>query len=167
MIKLSRAQEREEKRKMNRGVTTSVVALLLCWLPVVGLLLAAIGFIGVIRCITEKHRKRFVASMIAVTLILIVNAGVLSAEVYAYSRDPDIVQNAGTWLLETITGEHADDYNYMGGEDYSGDYQGLGMDGDLFSDGFYDADGNFIPYDDGMTGEDDLLTGSSDAESMG
>ena len=132
---------------MSRGVTTSVVALLLCWLPVVGILLAAIGFIGVMRCITQKYKKRFVVSTIAVTLILIINAGVLSAEVYAYSRDPNIVQNAGTWLLETITGEYADDYNYMGGEDYSDmDYQGLGMDSSLFSDGFYDAEGNFIPY---------------------
>ena len=153
MIKLTRAQEREEKRRMSRGVTTSVAALLLCWLPGVGIVLAAIGFIGVASCITHKYAKRFAASVIAATLILIVNAGVLSAEVYAYSRDPDIVQNAGTWLLEAITGEHADDYNYMGGDDYSGmEYQGLGMDGDLFSDGFYDAEGNFIPYDDGSAG---------------
>lgn len=147
MIKLSRAQEREEKRRMNRGVITSLIALFLCWVPVAGLLLAAIGFFGVIRCITQKYAKRFAVSMVAVTLILVINAGVLAAEAYAYSRDPNFVQNIGVWLLETITGESADDYNYLGGEDYTGsDYQGLGMDENLFSQGFYDADGNFIPY---------------------
>ena len=60
----------------------------------------------------------------------------------------NIIQNTGTWLLEVITGQHTDDYNYMGGEDYSGmEYQGLGMSDELFSDGFYDDAGNFIPYD--------------------
>ena len=146
MAKISRAQDREEKRNMSRGVSTSVVALFLCWVPVLGILLAAIGFIRVVRCITERYVKRFVASVIAVTLILIVCAGVLTAEVYAYSRDPDIIQNTGTWLLEVITGEYADDYNYMGGEDYSDwGYQGLGMNEELFSEGYYDESGAFIP----------------------
>lgn len=118
---------------MNRGVTTSVAALLLCWVPVLGVLLAAIGFIGVMRCFTERYVKRFVVSVVATTLILVACTGMLSYEVYAYSRDPNIVQNTGTWLLETITGEHADDYNYMGGVDYSeGDGQGLGANDDLF-----------------------------------
>ena len=153
MARLSKSQEREEKRKMSRGVTTSVVALFLCWAPVLGVLLAAIGFISVVRCITERYAKRFAASVVAVTLILVICVGVLTFEVYAYSRDPDIVQNTGTWLLEVITGEYADDYNYMGGEDYSGgDYQGLGMDESLFSDGYYDDEGNFIPYSDNGDG---------------
>ena len=147
MVKMTRAQEREERRRMNRGVTTSVVALLLCWLPVVGLLLAAIGFIGVMRTVTQRYAKQFKISLIAVIVILVICAGVLTAEVYAYSRDPNIIENAGTWLLEAITGQHTDDYNYAGGMDYSySDSQGLGMDSTLFTNGYYDADGNFIPY---------------------
>lgn len=147
MARLSRSQEREERRKMNRGLITSIVALCLCWVPVLGILLAAIGFIGVMGCLTEKHIKRWRIILTVVSVILVLCAGVLTWEVYAYSRDPDIIQNAGTWLLETITGQHTDDYNYSGGVDYSGmDYQGLGMNGDLFSDGYYDAQGNFIPY---------------------
>jgi len=134
MTRISKSQDREEKRKMSRGVTTSVVALLLCWAPVLGVLLSAIGFIGVSKCITERYVKRFVVSMVAVTLILIICVGVFTFEVYAYSRDPNIVQNTGTWLLEVITGEYADDYNYLGGVDYSdsGD-QGLGYNDDLYS----------------------------------
>ncbi len=133
---------------MGRDVTTSVAALFLCWVPVLGLILAAIGFIGVMGCFTERYVKKFVASIIIVSLILVICAGVLTFEVYAYSRDPNIIQNTGTWLLEVITGQHTDDYNYMGGEDYSGmEYQGLGMSDELFSDGFYDDAGNFIPYD--------------------
>lgn len=136
MARISKAQDREEKRKMSRGVTTSVAALLLCWAPVLGVLLAAVGFISVMRCITERYVKKFVVSVIAVTLILVICVGVFTFEVYAYSRDPNIVQNTGTWLLEVITGEHADDYNYMGGTDYSdGDSLGLGYNDQLYSDG--------------------------------
>ena len=120
MALLSRSQEREETRRMNRGVTTSIFALLLCWVPGLGILLAAIGFIGVMRCITERYAKQFAISITAVSIILAICTGVLTYEVYAYSRDPDIIENTGEWLLEVITGEYADDYNYMGGEDYSG-----------------------------------------------
>lgn len=147
MTKLSRAHEKEEKRRISKGLTTSIIALLLCWLPVVGLILAAVGFIGIMGSITIRHKKRFVLSLIASILILIICVGMLTFEVFAYSRDPNILENTGTWLLEVITGEYADDYNYMGGEDYSGDfYQGLGMNDDLYSEGFFDAEGNFVSY---------------------
>ena len=148
MVKLSRSQEKEEKRKIGKGLTTSVVALLLCWVPVIGLILASVGFIGIMGSITVRYKKKFVISMIASVLILIICVGVFTFEIFAYSRDPNILENTGTWLLETITGEYADDYNYMGGDDYSGDeFQGLGMNDELFSDGFYDSEGNFISYE--------------------
>ena len=149
MARLSRAQEKEEKRKIGKGLTTSVAALFLCWLPVVGVILAAVGFIGIMGSITERYKKKFVVSLIASILILAVCVGVFTFEIFAYSRDPDILQNTGTWLLEALTGESSDDYNYLGGEDYTGeDYQGLGMSDELYSNGFYDADGNFISYGD-------------------
>ena len=149
MARLSRAQEKEEKRKIGKGLTTSVVALFLCWLPVIGVILAAVGFIGVMGSITERYKKKFVVSLIATILILAICVGVLTFEIFAYSRDPNILENTGTWLLEVLTGEYADDYNYMGGMDYSGeDYQGLGMNSALYSGGFYDSDGNFISYGD-------------------
>ena len=154
MTRLSRAQEKEEKRKIGKGLTTSVVALFLCWLPVVGVVLAAVGFIGIMGCITERYKKKFAFSLIASILILAVCVGVLTFEVFAYSRDPNILQNTGEWLLGVLTGEYSDDYNYMGGVDYSGsDYQGLGMSDELYSDklypdGFYDSEGNFISYGD-------------------
>lgn len=149
MARLSRAQEKEEKRKIGKGMTTSVFALFLCWVPVLGVILAAVGFIGIMGSITERHRKKFVVSLIASILILAVCVGVFTFEVFAYSRDPDILQNTGTWLLEALTGESSDDYNYLGGVDYSGEeYQGLGMSDELYSNGFYDADGNFISYGD-------------------
>lgn len=97
-------------------MTTSVIALFLCWLPVIGVVLAAVGFIGIMGSITERYKKKFVMSLIASLLILVICVGVLTFEVFAYSRDPNILENTGTWLLEMLTGEHADDYNYMGGE---------------------------------------------------
>ena len=149
MARLSRAQEREEKRKIGKGLPTSVIALFLCWLPVVGVVLAAVGFIGIMGCITERYRKKFVFSLIASILILAICVGVLTFEVFAYSRDPNILENTGEWILGVLTGESTDDYNYMGGEDYSGDeYQGLGMNDELYSNGFYDSEGNFISYGD-------------------
>jgi len=121
---------------MGRGLTTSIVALILCWVPVLGLLLAAAGFISVMGCMTERYIKRWRMTLIAVTLIMVLCVGVLTYEVYAYSRDPNIIENAGTWLLETLTGQYADDYNYSGGVDYSGmDYPGLGMDSGLYYPG--------------------------------
>lgn len=149
MARLSRAQEREEKRKIGKGLTTSVVALFLCWLPVIGVVLAAVGFIGIMGCITERYKKKFAFSLIASILILAICVGVLTFEVFAYSRDPDILQNTGEWLLGVLTGEGTDDYNYMGGEDYTGEaYQGLGMNDELYSNGFYDSEGDFISYGD-------------------
>ena len=149
MARFSRAQEKEEKRKIGKGLTTSVVALFLCWLPVIGVVLAAVGFIGIMGCITERYKKKFAFSLIAPILILAICVGVLTLEVFAYSRDPDILQNTGEWLLGALTGEYSDDYNYMGGEDYSGEaYQGLGISDELYSSGFYDAEGNFISYGD-------------------
>lgn len=122
---------------MDRSLTTSIVALFLCWVPVLGILLAAIGFIGVMRTITVRHRKRFIALLTVVSVILVLCAGVLTAEVYAYSRDPGILDNLGTRLLETITGSYSDDYNYSGGVDYSdSDMPGLGMSSDLYFGGY-------------------------------
>lgn len=145
MAKLSRAQERDERRKMGKGMSASVAALILCWAPVLGVLLAAIGHISVMRCITVKYRKRFVAYSVLTVLILIVCTGVLVVEVYAYSRNPNIVADTGSWLLETITGQSVDG-SYLG-DDYTGDYGfGMGMNEDLFSQGYYDSDGNFTYY---------------------
>lgn len=162
MAILSRVQERDERRKMGKGMTTSVVALILCWAPVLGVLLAAIGHIGVMRCITEKYKKRFIAYSILTAIILIVCVGVLTVEVYAYSRNPNIVADTGAWLLEVVTGESADgadlDDGYLypyedGFDENSGD--------DTFSQGYYDADGNFVHYTDdegeGASGNGDTL----------
>ncbi len=173
MAVLTRAQEREERKKMGRGLTISVVALILCWVPILGILLAAAGFISVLRCVTQKYRKRFVVYTIVVSLTLLICAGVLVGEVYAYSRNPNILQTTGTWLLEKITGQSMDDTNYLGGDDYSDmDNPGLGMNDDLFAKGYYDADGNFIPYEDGgdVTPEDggvDPDTGDTDPDGEG
>ena len=151
MAKLSRAQERDERRKMGKGMTTSVVALILCWVPLLGVLLAAIGHISVMRCITVKYKKRFAAYSVLTVLILILCAGVLTVEVYAYSRNPNIVADTGSWLLEAITGESVDG-GYLE-DDYTGDYGfGMGMDEELFSQGYFDAEGNFIYYDEGEDG---------------
>lgn len=154
MAKLSRAQERDERRKMGKGMTTSVTALILCWVPLLGVLLAAIGHISVMRCITVKFRKRFLVYSVLTVLILILCAGVLVVEVYAYSRNPNIVADTGTWLLESITGQSVDG-GYLE-DDYTGDSGfGMGMDDDLFSQGYFDAEGNFVYYPDDMdTGAD-------------
>ena len=88
MIRLSRSQEREERRGMGRGLRASVIALCLCWLPVVGLLLAAIGFIRVAGRVTQAHKARQAVYLAVSLVVLIVCSGALAAEAYVYTHDP-------------------------------------------------------------------------------
>lgn len=104
MLKLSRSQEREERRAMGRGMRRSVVSLFLCWLPVVGVLLSASGFIGICRRVTRAHRVRRTVYLILSLLILILCTGVLFTEAYVYTHDPYLFADLRDWALDTITG---------------------------------------------------------------
>ena len=139
-IRLTRGQEREERRALGKGMRTSVIGAVLCWLPLVGLLLSSIGFVQVNRRITNAHRKRQRVYVIVSLLILILCTGVLVTEAYVYTHDPYLVNDMKEWVLDKITGgsyyggyyyydstyqEYSEQYYYN--EDaytYSEDYEG-------------------------------------------
>ena len=130
MIRLSRSQEREERRGMGRGLRASVIALCLCWLPVVGLLLAAIGFIRVAGRVTQAYKTRRAVYLAVSLAVLIVCSGALAAEAYVYTHDPYLVADVRDWVLDKVTGG-----NYYGGY-YDDTYQ-------QYTDQFYSNPGAY------------------------
>ena len=117
MVRLSRSQEREERRAMGRGLRASLIGLLLCALPVVGLLLAAVGFVRVAGRVTAAHRARRAVYLTVSLLALIVCSGVLAGEAYLYTHDPYLVADLRDWALDKLTGG-----SYYGGY-YDDTYQ--------------------------------------------
>ncbi len=102
---------------MGRGLRASVIALLLCWLPVVGLLLSAVGFIHVAGRVTQAHKARQVVYLAVSLVVLIVCSGALAAEAYVYTHDPYLVADVRDWVLDKVTGG-----SYYGGY-YDDTYQ--------------------------------------------
>lgn len=136
----SRGQERDERAKLGTGLRLSVFGLIFCWLPFVGLILAAAGFIKIFVRITGRHKKRRAAYMAVSLVVLIACTGVLMGEVRAYINNPNIVQDTGMWLYTKLTGQSElpgstlDDTNYTGGIDY-GESGGMGYDPNLYNTG--------------------------------
>ena len=102
---------------MGRGLRASVIALLLCWLPVVGLLLSAVGFIRVAGRVTQAHKARQAVYLAVSLVVLIVCSGALAAEAYVYTHDPNLVADVRDWVLDKVTGG-----SYYGGY-YDDTYQ--------------------------------------------
>lgn len=101
----SKGHEREECRKMSRGLWHSIFGLLLSPVPGLGLFLAISGFIRQLVRITKKHRFRNVLFTIIALISLIACVGVLAAEAYVYSRDPEIVDRLAHLAWEKVTGQ--------------------------------------------------------------
>jgi len=105
MLDISKSQEREERHGLGRGMVTSVFGLLFCWVPLLGLLLSAVGYGRIVSRVTVRHRARRSLYAIVSFLMLVVSTGVLMAECYFYVQDPDILQNLGMRAYTLITGE--------------------------------------------------------------
>jgi hypothetical protein len=122
---MSRGQEREERVKMGRGLRQSVFGLLFSWVPALGVILAAAGFIKVFSCITRSHRVRRFFYMLLSFILLAATTGVLMYGVYIYVDNPNIIRETGMWAFQKLTGQEelptADDgtQNYFGGVDYT------------------------------------------------
>ena len=139
MINLTRSQEREERGKMGRGMLVSAFGAIFCWVPILGLLLAAIGFTKVFVRFTAIHRSRRRAYLAATLIILILVTGAQMAEVYLYVENPNILSEAGMWIFTKLTGEtqlpgsSPGNYDYYGGVDY-GTGPGMGYDPALYDE---------------------------------
>ena len=83
----------------------SLFAVLFCWLPLAGLLLAVSGFLRVVVRVTEAHRRKKALCMALTLLILAGCLGVLGAEVYWYTRDPGILDQGVNAVWHALTGQ--------------------------------------------------------------
>jgi|GEM_PF-5741179 len=148
MSEFSRAQEREEKRRISGGMKTSVFALLLSWVPFLGVLLGSIGFVRVTGSITRRHRGKRRLGVLLTLLILIVALAATTFEIYAYTHTPWIFDDLRIWFMDRLT-----DGAWHGGG-YSDSAQlspGMGMNSGLYAqgytpEGYYNERGEFVPY---------------------
>lgn len=153
MANVSRSQDREERTKMGQGMIFAVAGLVLCWLPVVGLLLSIIGFIKLAVRITQRHKKRLVVYTIVGLLSLVVSTGALLGEVWVYSRNPNVLEEVKLWTWTKLTGQTTlpGQQALTGGTDYTGlDYPGLGAE---YQEGVLDSgEGDAGGTDDSLSG---------------
>lgn len=97
--------EKEEKRRLSKGMKRVWAALALCWLPVVGLLLSVGGYLRVMVRVTRKYKRRRSACLVCAFLVMALCTGVLLAEVKLYSRDPEILSRITRTVWTKIVGE--------------------------------------------------------------
>ncbi len=122
-------QEREEQRALNNGMSRSIWGLLLCWLPLVGLLLSIIGFLKVAVRVTQQHRVRYVAFFTLSFIILAINIGTITGGIWVLTQRSEWVQDAKVKVLSAL---QLNDYlnpapfvpedNYNEGGYYEGNY---------------------------------------------
>lgn len=107
-IKFSKSHEREEARLLRKGFVRSWIGLLLCWLPVAGLLFAIGGFVRTIVRLTRKYRVRRRIYLAFSFLVLTVCISALMGEIWIYSRDPGVLDRLGSQAWTFMTGQNAD-----------------------------------------------------------
>lgn len=101
----SKSHERDENRMMNKALAHSIIGLVLCWLPVIGLLFAVSGFLRMMARITQAHRVKRMLLTVLSTVVLLASIGVLGWEVYTYANDPDVLDDGMHKVWEAMTGE--------------------------------------------------------------
>ena len=160
MSEFSRAQEREEKRRINGGMKASVFALLLCWVPFLGVLIGSVGFVKVAGSVTRRYRGKRRLGMLLALLALVLALAATTWEVYTYVTSPWVVGDIRSWIMDRVTGGAW----YEGGYDYGVQpSQGMGMNDGAYvqgytPEGYYNEQGELVPYADAgetQVGEDE------------
>ena len=148
MSEFSRSQERDEKRRINSGMKTSVFALLLCWAPFLGVLIGSVGFVKVAGSVTRRHRAKRRRGLALAFIALVLALAATTWEVYTYTHNPWIVSDVKGWVMDRLTGGAW----YDSGYDYSAPAtQGMGLDGGAYTqgytpEGYYNEQGELVPY---------------------
>lgn len=138
-MKFTKSHEREEGRLLKRGFVHSCIGLTTCWLPLVGLLFSASGFIRIMVRLTRRHRRRRKKCLVFSFLVLALCTAMLLGEIWVYSRDPDILSRTANQVWTFIVGEeNAGALSTPSGTEYDNmDSAGLGvMDSDALDDEF-------------------------------
>ncbi len=148
MSEFSRAQEREERRRINSGMKVSISALLLSWLPFLGVLLGSIGFVKVAGSVTRRYRGKRRLGLLLAVLALVVALAATAFEVYTYVHNPWVLSDMRNWFMDRLTGGSWDAAGY----DYSAQpLPGMGQNGGAYvqgytPEGYYNEKGELIPY---------------------
>ena len=148
MSEFSRAQEREEKRRIDGGMKTSAFALLLCWVPFLGVILGSVAFVRVTASITRRYQSKRRIGILLALIALILALALTTYEVYVYTHTPWVVDDARNWFMDHLTGGAAYENNYHYDAQQS---PGMGMSQDPYvqgytPDGYYNEQGELIPY---------------------
>ena len=147
MQKYSKSHERDENRLLNKGFFHSILALILCWVPLLGLFFAISSFFRMSARMTLRHRVKRVLMTIFSVLMLILCVAVLFFEVYTYATAPEKFDDGIRYVWKMVTGQ--DELPWQ--EDYN-DYSDTGFDpfvGDP-DESYYDGDDPYdLDYDDG------------------
>ena len=147
MLDLTKAQEREERQGLGRGMVTSMFGLLFCWVPLLGLLLAGLGFGKIASRVTGRHKGRKAGYCFMSFLILVGVTAVLMAECYFYVQNPNIIQETGMKVYTFLTGESELPSQQDDGE-YDPDIaDGTGVDYDQTGAGGLGMDTSIYGYD--------------------
>ena len=115
MSEYSKSHERDEVRKIKRGIIDSILALVFCWVPIVGLILSIVGYLRQAVRLTEEHTKKHKTGLVLSIVALVVCVSVFLFECYYYSRHPDVLTTGPRSFLEKISGQSlsgGDDYDY-------------------------------------------------------
>lgn len=133
-MKYTKSHEKEERRLLKKGMARVWAALILCAVPVIGLFLAADGYLRVHVRLTKKHARRRRADLVLAFIVLLLCTGTLLGETWVYSRDPQVLnrlwQKVWTFTVgeenaqPAVTGapESADDPAAYGMTDDGGDW---------------------------------------------
>lgn len=158
MSEYTRGQEREEKRRINAGIRLGVFACILCWVPFLGVIISSAAVIKILGTITRRYQKKLRTAAVFSLIALMLTLAVTTAEVYQFYHNPWLIEDVKSWFMGAVT-----DGAY-GGYDYSGSsVPSMGMDDRLYSDqhtsdGYYNDQGEFVPYAEASTspvGEDE------------
>ncbi len=89
---------------MKSSLIRSILGVLFCWVPLIGLIFGLTGFIGACRRVTARHKAALVLLTVFTVIVLALDVGVLTWETYAYTRSPKIVSMTGDTVWKLLTG---------------------------------------------------------------
>lgn len=97
------SHERDEGRKMKKSLIRSILGILFIWVPLIGAALGLSGFLRACSRVTRKYRVALVLLIAFSLIVLAADIGVLTWEVYAYTRSPEIVTMTGDCVWKLLT----------------------------------------------------------------
>ena len=103
--KYSKSHERDENSRMWKGFRHSTLGVLLCWVPVLGVILSTSGFARQIVRFTQKHRLKMAVFLLYGLVSLVIAVSAFTTTAYSYSRNPDLFRGWMDKGYRVVTGQ--------------------------------------------------------------